>query len=288
MKGLSCNSNLLSLGGLNLEHSFALLAEIGYQAIDISLEISGPFEPMPAPHMSPRAKPSERRKVLRWSERTGVEIAALNGHTNLIHGVERARKANFRHVKGVLELASDLRAKYVIVGGGRKEFYGRESQYWEWLVTALRELAAHGEKLGVTLAIEAGSFPGSLVHNQSRLQKLLSYEGLSGLGVLYDPSHFHVRGDAEVNVYRALQSKIVHVHLKDARGNQEDFEFPPLGAGDVDFAALLDAVRATDYQGYLSVEYEGFAWGYESDARKVLTQSKAFVDQLLSRQNTVK
>jgi len=153
---------------------------------------------------------------------------------------------------------------------------------------ALRELGAYGEKLGVTLTVEAGSFPGSLLHNQSGMQKLLNHDGLNGLGVLYDPSHYHVRGDSEVEVFRNLRSRIVHVHLKDARGNPEDFEFPPLGMGDVDFVGLFKAIQASNYEGYLSIEYEAFAWGYESDARQVLIKSKTFIDQLLSRRDTVK
>lgn len=158
MKGLSCNSNILSV--FSLEQAIEVVAELGYQAIDINLELSPPFLPVPPPHMSLAADANTRRQVRRCAEHAGVVIAALNGGANLVHGVPETRRANLQTVKGTLELASDLGVGYVVVGGGHKDFYGRESQYWEWLVAALRELVAYGSHLGVTLAVEAGSLAG--------------------------------------------------------------------------------------------------------------------------------
>lgn len=280
MKGLSCNSNILS--ALSLEEAIEVVAELGYQAIDINAEVSPPFLPVPPPHLTPAADVNRRRKVRRCAEEAGVVIAALNGGANLIHGVPETRQANLQAVKRAVELASDLGVPYVVLGGGHKDFYGRESQYWEWLVAALRELVAYGSHLGVTIAVEAGSLPGRLVHNLDRMRKLLSYSGLERLGVLFDPGHYHVRGDSVVAAYSALSERVVHVHAKDARGNAEDFEFPPLGMGEIDFEDLLGAMVAANYPNYIAVEYEAFAWGYETDAKRILSDSKYFLEGILS------
>lgn len=277
MKGLSCNSGLLSQ--FPVEQAIDILAEHDYQAIDISLEKAPPFLPPPPPHMSPQSGAEERSRVRKHAERAGVAIAALNAHTNLIHAVPEVRQANLKFVEGALELASDLGARYVVFGGGRKEFYGRESQFWEWLVAALWHLIAHASRLGVILAVEAGSSPGSLLHNLSRMRYLLSHDGLENLGVLFDSGHYFVRGDSVIEAYRALSQRVVHVHAKDAKGNVEDYEFPPLGQGDVDIDGLLGAMAAASYDGYISIEYEAFAWGYESDPHKVLSESKSFLDR---------
>jgi len=280
MKGLSCNSGLLNQ--FAIEQAIDILAEHDYHAIDISLEKTPPFLPPPPPHMSPQAGAKVRSRVRNHAERAGIAIAALNAHTNLIHPMPDTRKTNLKFVKDALKLAVDLGAEYVVVGGGRKEFYGRESEYWERLVTALRRLTDDATRLGVTLAVEAGSFPGSLLHNLSRMQYLLSHEGLENLGVLFDSGHYQVRGDSVVGAFRALSQRVVHVHAKDANGNLEDFEFPPLGKGDVDFDGLLETIAAAAYDGYISLEYEGFAWDYESDPRKVLSDSKCFFDRILA------
>lgn len=279
MKGLSCNSSLLSQ--FSIQQAIDILAEHDYQAIDISLEKAPPFLPPPPPHMSPQAGAKVRSQVRIHAEEAGVAIAALNAHTNLIHPVPEARQTNLEFVKEALNLAADLGAGNVVVGGGRKEFYGRESEYWERLVTALRHLTANATRLGVTLAVEAGSLPGSLLHNLSRMQYLLSHEGLETLAVLFDSGHYQVRGDSVVAAYRALRQRVVHVHAKDANGNLEDFEFPPLGQGDVDFDGLLGTMAAAGYDGYISIEYEAHAWDYESDPRKVLSESKRFLERIL-------
>lgn len=269
-----------------LEQAIDVLAAQGYQAIDISLEKGRPILPVPQAHMSPNADANTRRQLRKHAEQAGVTILALNATTNLIYNVPETRQANLKFVMGALELASDLGAKYVVTGGGSKKFYGRESQYWEWLLAALRALLSRANQLGVTLAFEAAGPYGRFVHNLNRVKHLLSCEGLEALRVVFDPSHYHLRGDSVVKAYEALSRHVVHVHTKDAKGDPEDFEFPPLGEGEVDFDGLLGAIVADGYDGYISVEYEGFAWGYESDCRKVLADSKSFINRILaSKQN---
>ena len=282
VKGLSCNSNILS--AVRIEEAIRVVAELGYQAIDINLEVSPPFLPVPRPHLSTTADAGERRKVRRCAEQAGVTIAALMGGANFVHPVPETRQAALRTVKRALELAADLEVKIVVVGGGHKAFYGQESDYWERLIAALRELVAYGDRIGVRLALEAGSLPGRLVHDLSRVRKVLSYDGLDTLGVLFDPGHYHVRGDSVIDAYRALSERVVHMHAKDARGNVEDFVFPPLGMGEIDFDGLLGAMAAADYPHYISVEYEAFAWGYELDPRRILSESKSFLDQIIASQ----
>jgi sugar phosphate isomerase/epimerase len=233
--------------------------------------------------MSPQADAKTRRQVRRSAEQAGVAVAAINAHTSLIHAAPEMRQDNLQFVKGALGLAADLGAEYVVVGSGRKDFYARESQYWEWLVAALRELVADASHLGVTLAVETGGFPGIFLNNLSRMQKLLSYEGLEGVGALFDSGNYYITGDSVVDVYRALSQRVVHVHAKDARGNSDDFEFPPLGMGDVDFDGLLGAMVAANYSGYISIEYEAFVWGYTADPRQVLSESKAFLERIITK-----
>ncbi len=258
-----------------------ILAEHGYQAIDISLELAPPFIPPPKPHMSSAADAGQRRAVRSYAERTGIAIGALNAHTNVIHGEPAVRRENVEFIRGALHLAADLEVEYVITGCGVKLFYGWESTYWDWCLEAMRDLAAEGERLGVMILIEAASPYGSLVHSLARLQRLLGTEGLETLGVLFDPAHYHVRGDAVLDAYAALGDKVKHMHAKDARGDRENFGFPPLGEGDIDFGGLIRAMVANGFDGYISVEYEAMAWGYPDDPKQVLVDGKAFVEGIL-------
>jgi len=280
MKGLSCNSGLLH--EYSVEQAMDILAEHGYRAIDISLELAPPFIPPPKPHMSSAVDAGRRRAVRSYAQQTGIAIGALNAHTNVIHGEPAVRQENVEFIRGALHLAADMEVPYVISGCGVKLFYGWESTYWEWCLEAMRDLAEEAERLDVKILIEAASPYGSLVYNLARLQRLLSTEGLETLGVLFDPAHYHVRGDSVLDAFLALGDKVKHMHAKDARGDRENFGFPPLGEGEIDFKGLIKAMVAHGFDGYISVEYEAMAWGYPDDPRQVLTDAKRFVEGILA------
>ncbi len=279
MKGLSCNSGLLHT--YTVEESIDILARKGYQAIDISLELAPPFIPPPKPHMDSGADAARRQAIRNYARSAGIAIGALNAHTNVIHGEPAVRRQNTEFIRGALQLASDMEVPYVISGCGVKLFYGWESTYWEWCLKAMQDLAAEADRLGVMLLIEAASPYGSLVHNLSRLQRLLATPGLEGLGVLFDPAHYHVRGDHVLEAYQALGDRVKHMHAKDARGDSENFGFPPLGEGEIDFAGLITAMVRGGFSGYISIEYEAMAWGYPDNPLQVLEDGKAFVDAIL-------
>lgn len=280
-RGFCCNSGLLC--DHSIDEAIDILAEEGYTGIEISLEKSPPFLPVPAPHMSPEDGVARRESVRQHAEEAGVTIAAVNAHTNLIAGHPEDRRANFEFLEGAIGVAADLGAGCVVMGCGVKTMYDYERNYWDAAVNAYRELLAVAEPLGVTLTVEAGSIPGNLVRNLETIQRFLAQDGLDAVRVIFDPSHYLVRGNDVAEVFRELASRIVHVHLKDARGDQEDFEFPPMGQGAVDFDALLKAIVDCEYRGFLSVEYEAMVWGYPNEARTVLRESKTFIERALSR-----
>ena len=281
MKGISCNSNLLS--DLPVEQAMDVLGEHGYAAIDICLEIAPPFVPVPTPHLSPEDGAAKRDRVRKRAEEAGIAIAALNAHTNLCARDPAERAANARFLEGSVQMAADLGAPIVVTAGGGKNAYGYEQWFFDWTVEVLRQVLPTAERLGIALAIEAGSPAGSLIYNLKTMQKLLGVEGLEGLRVLFDCAHYHMRGDEPVTVFNTLKDLVVHMHAKDAAGDPENIVFPPLGQGEVDFDGLLCAMARSGYNGYIAMEYEAFAWGYSKDYRKVLAESKAFLDPLVAK-----
>ena len=217
------------------------------------------------------------------AEEAGIAIAALNAHTNLCARDPAERAANARFLEGSVQMAADLGAPIVVTAGGGKNAYGYEQWFFDWTVEVLRQVLPTAERLGIALAIEAGSPAGSLIYNLKTMQKLLDTAGLEGLRALFDCAHYHMRGDSPVTAFNTLKDRIVHMHAKDAAGDPENIVFPPLGQGEVDFDGLLGAMARTGYDGYIAMEYEAFAWGFPKDHRKVLAESKAFLDPLVAK-----
>ncbi|HYB02928.1 MAG TPA: sugar phosphate isomerase/epimerase, partial [Nitrososphaerales archaeon] len=80
------------------------------------------------------------------------------------------------------------------------------------------------------------------------------------LAVNLDPSHLVLYGNDPAWAVSRLGNRVKHVHVKDAIGRPgilgEDFAFPFLGEGMVDWRAFFAALRKVDYSGYLSLEFE--------------------------------
>lgn len=275
MKGLSCNSALFA--HLDVVECMRILADHGFQAIDVSLELEPPFLPVPKPHMYVDADAAERTRVAQGARSAGLGFGTCNAHTNLIDGDPEARARNLDFVLQALQVAADLECAYVITGGGMKNMYGREGTYWNRLLEALHVILSAGEVLGVTLLLECASLPGCLVHDLQGMQRLLAEDGMDTLQVLFDPAHYHVRGDDVQGAFRTLAPRIRHIHAKDATGWVEDFEFPPLGEGDIDFRGLLQTAHESGYGGYVALEYEGFAWGHAPDPLQILREGRDFL-----------
>lgn len=91
------------------------------------------------------------------------------------------------------------------------------------------------------------------------------------LGLCYDTGHYAYGGGDALDGYRSFRDRIWHVHFKDChpaiaeRAQTESWDyftavtngvFYGLGGGAVDFAALLDEMRADGYDGWIVVEDE--------------------------------
>ena len=281
MKGISCNSNILF--DLPVEEAIDVLAEHGYDAIDVCMEIAPPFYPIPKPHLSPSDDAKKRDGVRIRAEQAGISIAALNAHTNLCARDPQERQANTDFVAGCLQLAADLGAPTVVTTAGGKNAYGYEQWFFDWAIESIGQLLPIADRLGVTIALETGSPPGCLTYNVETTKRLLAAEGLDSVRALFDPAHYYIRGDCPKAAFEALQGHIAHVHAKDATGDPENIVFPPLGEGEIDFDALLGTMAGAGYDGYITMEYEAFAWDFPRDPQQVLAQEKAFLDRLVAK-----
>jgi sugar phosphate isomerase/epimerase len=137
----------------------------------------------------------------------------------------------------------------------------REGAAWDLVFGAFERFVEAAEKHKVHLAVE-GVF-GMLCHGYYTTRVLIDKFPSPFLGVNYDPSHDVLYGHEDVAwTIRQWGSKIKHVHLKDAVGVPElgKFVFPLLGEGRVNWQEFATALDSIGYQGFLSVEFESFAY----------------------------
>jgi sugar phosphate isomerase/epimerase len=138
----------------------------------------------------------------------------------------------------------------------------REGEAWKLVIKAFDRLLPVAEKHHIYLAVEAVF--GQLCHDYYTLSELLNHYDSEFLAVNLDPSHFQLYGNDVPWVVSRLGPRIRHVHLKDVAGRPgmpgQEFIFPLLGEGAIDWTAFAAALDAIGYQGALSVEFEAFSY----------------------------
>ena len=248
------------------------IARAGYGGVELNAETL----PWAGPHVTPALSAADRRAIRRAAAEVGVAITSVSAHVGLVDADPAARRAAIEHSKGCADLALDLGTNVIHGLSGTVPAGVSEGEAWEWALAAVAEIAEYCAMRGVRFGVEP--VVGMLVHDAASLGRLLAALPGCAVGVNFDPSHFQVAGDDPAEVARRFGDRIVAVHLKDAKGTPEHFEFPPLGLGAVDFAALAGALRAAGYEGALAVEYEAHVFGgYALAEEEILEQSLAFV-----------
>ena len=258
-----------------LEAVVPLLRELGYDAIELNAETL----PWAAPHVTPCLSREERAQLKHLLKRHGLQ--SISAHMSLVAPDPAERRHAVDFVKGCIYLACDLDTAVVhgltgaLAGGVSRE------AAWGWLLAALWECLDHAAARGITFALEP--VVNMLVCDSRRLLQLQEDLADPRLKVNFDPSHLQVHGDDPVRAVRELGPAIVHVHIKDAAGVPENFVFPPLGTGHVDFDGMVRALEEIGYTGFLSIEYEANAFGYPGEPREIAMQSHGFISGILHR-----
>lgn len=137
-----------------------------------------------------------------------------------------------------------------------------EGTAWEMVLDAFDKIVAALESRGVHGAVE--DVWGHLCNDYYTTRVLIDHFASDYLGVNFDPSHDTLKGNFDTGwiVGQWGKETVKHVHLKDAIGVQEpgQFLFPFLGEGRVDWQGMFGALQEIGYEGYLSVEFESFAY----------------------------
>ena len=162
-----------------------------------------------------------------------------------------------------------------------------EGEAWQMLLDVFERVVAVLERNKVYAAVE--SVWGHLCNDYYTTRPLIDHFSSNYLGVNFDPSHDVLKGNFDTGwlVRQWGKEAIKHIHLKDAIGIQQQgmFLFPFLGEGRVDWKGMFAALAEIGYDGYLSIEFESFAYHdqiLKGDSVEAARRSMAEIRVLLS------
>lgn len=173
-------------------------------------------------------------------------------------------------IQHAAELAATFGAERLVVGGGARRADGTPPDDYDRLATALDRVAEIAESNGLTASYHPHLT--TIVESPDELDRLMAR---TRIGFCPDTGHLAAGGGDPAALIRRYPDRIRHVHLKDV--TLDPFRWMPLGAGTLDFADILRALREAGYDSWLIVELDA----YEGDPREAAESSRAYLNKLL-------
>jgi sugar phosphate isomerase/epimerase len=246
------------LTDLRLDDALALLADLGYDGVGLTLDHMH-LDPL-APDLAGRTA-----RVARRLGELGLGVTVETGARYVLdprrkHGPSLldpdpdGRAARTALLVRAVRVAADLGAHAVHCFSGTTPDGTDTATAWKRYEEALAPVLDAAAAAGVPLAVEPE--PGHLLATLDdfhHLRRILGDPGAHLLGLTLDIGHCQCLEPAPpADCVRAAAPWLHHVQVEDMRRGVH--EHLPFGSGEIDFPPVLDALAATGYQGLTVVE----------------------------------
>ncbi len=130
---------------------------------------------------------------------------------------------------------------------------GPTEDEWKWGVESMREVAEHGEKVGVTLALEyLNRFECYFLNTAADGARFCAEVNHPRCKMMYDTFHAHIEEKSIPEAIRSLKGCLAHVHI-----SENDRSTP--GQGNVRWDANFDTLHEIGYDNMMVIEAFGLA-----------------------------
>ncbi|HNT86571.1 MAG TPA: sugar phosphate isomerase/epimerase family protein [Candidatus Hydrogenedentes bacterium] len=247
--------------GMPPEKALSLAAEAGFQAFEVCLGEDGPT--------SITASEEDLDGLRRHADRFGLELSSvatgLGWQYPLTSPDPRVRDKGKECIERTARAAHVLGADAALVVPGVVDAGTSYDEAIERAIDAIQDLLPLAEQLQVCLAIE--NVWNKFLLSPVEMRDFIDQFESPCIGAYADVGNLLVQGYPE-QWLRILGRRVRKVHMKDFKlsiGNINGFVM--LLEGDVDWPAVMAALRAIGYQGPLTAEYGPYAHGVETTLR---------------------
>ncbi|MFB8387445.1 sugar phosphate isomerase/epimerase family protein [Microbacterium sp. NPDC055910] len=196
----------------------------------------------------------------------GLELAGVYSGGHFIY--RDAHEDEYARFERSIALAANAGARHYVIGGGAIRSTGRRDDDFLVMGELLDRVADKARSEGLVPSYHPHL--GSLAETGAQVDALFA---ASDIGLCADVAHLAAGGSDPAEIIRRYADRLDYVHLKDA--DLTAGGFLPLGAGDVDLASVVEAVRAAGYDDWITVELDG----YDGDLNAAAATSRAFLTE---------
>ncbi|TCD13348.1 sugar phosphate isomerase/epimerase family protein [Oricola cellulosilytica] len=232
--------------------AFADIAAAGYQGVEL-------FDGNLLDHSA-----KSFRKLL---DDNGLSLVAAYSGGNFIF--DEILPEELARIRCAADRTAELGAPHFVVGGGAKRFDGVRDGDYAKLGTALEQVVGIAKERGLTAHYHPHLT--TIVETPEQVRRIFKE---TSIDFCPDTAHLAAAGGDPAEMIREHRDRISYVHLKGWQ--REPFAFTPLDRGDLDSGPIIDAMRDTEFDGWVAVELD--AW---DDPREGAELSKSYLDKCL-------
>ena len=250
-KGLTLGFGTYGTRGMKTEAAIKLLAEIGYDAVELTATEGWDAEPQKMPK-------TRRLAIRRQIDQSGLELASLMENLRPT-GEKAAQEKNVRRLREAAELAHDLSPQQppviqTVLGGknwdqSRQLFLDRLGKWSD---------VARSTKTIIAIKPHRG---GAMSEPREAAWLIEQLGKNSSIQMCYDYSHYAFRDLDLKETLRTALPHLAHVAVKDAMQKEGKVTFVlPGEAGTIDYVTLLKTLVAGGYRGDICCEVSSAVW----------------------------
>lgn len=228
--------------GFSLDEALDGIAKAGFKYVELTA-VKGYTE-----HVDWQMSDKEIEEVKEKLKDRGLTAIALSGHSNIMDGdgIENFLKN--------IKLAGRLGCEYIVTATGEAHGDKDEIEDETILIDNLKKLLSKCEENHVKLVLETH---GNNYATGEVMYNLVCQLDTEYLGINYDTANVIFYGNVrpEEDIKKGIE-KIYYIHLKDKLGENQEWNFPAIGKGYLDFKKIFGILKEENYEGPISVEIE--------------------------------
>ena len=251
----------IKAGRLTQLECVAKAKEMGFDAIEFT-DITGD---------SLDEQKAMAKKIKDEADRVGIDINAYTIGANLYHESDEDSEKEIERLKGQLDVAKILGAKVmrhdVCYTLGKRGNARSFDLMLPTIAKNARRVTEYAETLGIRTCTENHGF---IAQDSDRVEKLFNTVDHDNYGLLVDVGNFLCVDEDPIHAVSRVAPYAVHAHVKDFIRFDEAVEGRTImtrganyiagaviGEGVVPVRQCLKILKRVNYDGYVSVEYEG-------------------------------
>jgi sugar phosphate isomerase/epimerase len=250
------------------------IADHGYEGLELLADVPHAWPAGLLDGTKRAIRAAMERNRLAFSNVNAFMMNAINDYRqpywypSFIEPDPHYRRVRIDHTRRALALCAELGAPHITTEPGGPLAPGQTRQAAiDLFIEVLKPLAEHAHSLGVLLLIEPE--PELLLETTDQFLEVAERLNAPSIGLNFDVGHaFCVREDLPRAIAK-LAPHIRHYHLEDIAASRVHQHLVP-GTGAIDFAAVITAIRATGYDGWLTVELYPYLDDPDAAARDAL------------------